>query len=414
MVTDQPLKTGNPPHAALNHCMVVHAYYPLSETRVEREAHALIADGHRVDVICLRDDGDLPLERVEQVTVYRLPVRRSQRRGLFVQLFEYLAFFVLVFFKLSTLHREQRYDTIQVHNLPDFLVFATAVAKLRGARIILDLHDLMPEFYASRFNTDLTSWPVRLVIWQEQLSCRFADHVITVSDHWRETLIQRGVPPAKCSVVMNVADERIFQWSDAHLYNGRAHDRFRMIYHGTIVQRYGLDLAVQAVDKVKYRIPGVQLIILGKGDYVDTLIEMVQRLNLGHHVTIYNELRPAQELPDIIRTADLGIVPYRNDTFTDGLLPTKLMEYAALGLPAIAARTSAIASYFEGTMVAFFEPGSADSLAETILALYEAPEQLERLAHGARIFNQRYCWSQIGAQYSSLVTELNSERALAA
>ena len=42
------------------HCMIVHAYYPVGETRVQREALALIDAGYAVDVICLREQGEAP------------------------------------------------------------------------------------------------------------------------------------------------------------------------------------------------------------------------------------------------------------------------------------------------------------------------------------------------------------------
>lgn len=388
------------------HGMVVHAYYPLSETRVEREAQALIRHGYDVDVICLRHDGEPAVETVDGVTVYRLPVQRQKGRGLAVQMLEYLAFLALAFARLVALHRRRRYRVVQVHNLPDFLVFAALWPKLTGARVILDLHDLMPEFYAGRFNRSLTSWPVRLVRWQEQLACRFADHVITVSDHWRQALIQRGVPAQKCSVVMNVADERIFHVPEHADRRPPGDSKFRLIYHGTIVQRYGLDLAIQAIHQVRHDIPGIHLTILGQGDHVDTLVQMTRELGLDEHVTLYNEMRPAEELPEIIRTADAGLVPYRNDAFTDGLLPTKLMEYAALGLPAIAARTTAIEAYFSGTMVEFFRPGDVDDLARCIRTLWNSPKRLAELARGSARFNQRYNWAELGADYVALVERL--------
>lgn len=406
MANDVKGQIGHKTQAAFHHCMVVHAYYPLGETRVEREAQVLVQAGYQVDVICLRDDGERPVETIDGINIYRLPVQRSKRKGAAIQLLEYLSFFLLVFFKLSVLHWRQRYNVVQVHNLPDFLIFAGLIPKLTGAKLILDLHDLMPEFYASRFETDLTSRPVRLIIWQEQLSCRFADHVITVSEHWRQTLIQRGVAADKCSVVMNVADDRIFHWSADHAKPAGANGRFRLIYHGSIVYRYGLDLAILAIDQVKNDIPNIELVILGKGNYVDTLNQMVQELHLEQQVVIHNELRPTEELPEIINTADLGIVPYRNDTFTSGLLPTKLMEYAALGLPTVAARTTAIERYFNHTMVALFEPDDVNSLAQCLRELYASPERLAALVQGSKIFNERYCWLKIGAEYRELVKSL--------
>ena len=108
-----------------------------------------------------------------------------------------------------------------------------------------------------------------------------------------------------------------------------------------------------------------------------TLLELVEERRLNEFVTI-EKLHLAEELPDIIRSCDLGVVPYQNDVFTDGLLPTKLMEYAALGLPAIASRTTAIQAYFSDTNTEFFEPGNVNDLAQTNSLLTRQPSPVER------------------------------------
>ncbi len=394
------------------HCMIVLATYPLGETRVQREAEALIRHGYDVDVICARLPGETATDEHRGVRIYREEYRHSvgfaPRGGLVSDLFNYLRFFLSAALRLTRLHRRQPYDTVQVHNLPDFLVFSALGPKLGGVPVILDLHDLMPEFYAGRFGQGGNWLLTRLVGWQERLACRFADHVITVSEHWRQALIKRGVPAHKCSVVMNLADETIFHPPEHDRPRPPANSRFYMIYHGTIVERYGLDLAVRAVAQVRHDIPDVHLTILGKGPHTDALIRMAQDLDLNDHVTIYDELRPAEELPAIIRSADVGIVPYRNDVFTDGLLPTKLMEYAALGLPAIAARTSAIQAYFSDAGVEFFEPGDVDDLARCIRALHRSPERLKGLAQGSKQFTQRYNWATASAEYVTLVDRLGA------
>jgi glycosyltransferase involved in cell wall biosynthesis len=397
---------GNAPMKPRRHCMIVHAYYPLGETRVERQARALVLNGYEVDVICLCAAGEAPIQRDGEITVYRLPVRRHKGKGAAVQLLEYLLFLALAMTRLTQLHIRTPYRVVQVHNLPDFLVFAALPAKIMGARVILDIHDLMPEFYASRFETTLDSRSVRLVRFQERLSCRFADHVITVSEHWRKSLIGNGVSPHKCSVVMNVADDAIFYRPAEErplLLDPRG---LRIIYHGSLARHYGLDLAIRAVGLVREDIPGIHLMLLGDGDYVGELQQLIIQLGLENHVELINELRPSEELPGIIGTADLGIAPYRNDTFTDGLLPTKLMEYAALGMAAVAARTTAIESIFGGTMVELFEPGDVDSLAECLRSLYHYPERLAALRAGSALFNSQYNWTKIGAAYVAVVDRL--------
>jgi glycosyltransferase involved in cell wall biosynthesis len=394
---------------AKRHCMVVLARYPFAETRVQREAEALVKHGYEVDVICWRAKSEVAVDSYRGVRIYRewadTPLGSGSMASVTYLFPIYLSFFLSAAIRLTRLHWQRPYDTIQVHNLPDFLVFCALIPKLRGVPIILDLHDLMPEFFASRFGRDGNSVLARLVRWQERLACKFADHVITVSEHWRQDLIKRGVPAHKCSVVMNVADENIFHLSEANRPCLPKKDGLRLIYHGSIVYRYGLDLALRALDQVRQDIPNIHLTIVGGGEYKATLIQMIQELGLGRHVTV-DWFRIAEELPGVIRSADLGVVPYRNDVFTDGLLPTKLMEYAALGLPAIAARTTAIEAYFKDTMVGFFEPGDVDDLVRCIRMLYKNPERLAELAQGCQKFNQRYNWSKIGAEYVALVEHL--------
>jgi glycosyltransferase involved in cell wall biosynthesis len=391
--------------------MVVHAYYPLAETRVQREAETLVRAGFDVDVICLRDEGERPRDRWGGVEIHRLRAG-VDKRVLAAQLLSYLRFFVLATCRLTRLHLRRPYATVQVHNLPDFLVFCALVPKLRGVPVILDLHDLMPEFFAGRFAPDR---PVvaQIIRWQERLACRFADHVITVSEHWRQALVDRGVPAARCSVVMNLADERIFH-PPARPGPSRSRSSgapFRLLYHGTVTHRYGLDLAVRAVARLRDDITGIRLTILGQGDQMPELVDLVRELRLDGHVDLQDRLLPAEALPEVIAAADLGVVPYRDDVFTDGLVPTKLLEYAAMALPCVAARTTAIETTFGDSVVAYSAPGDVEALACTIRELWQDPAAAERLAAGSRRFTERHSWARAGRDYASLVASLSGRAA---
>lgn len=386
-------------------CMVVHAYYPVGEVRVQREAEALLNEGYDVDVVCLRIPGELAVDSYHGVNVYRLPVRRHKKSGALIQLLEYLMFFVLAFFKLTVLHLWRRYDLVHVHTPPDCLVFVALVPRLTGCPIILDIHDLMPEFFASRFGVSRNSLPVKLVYWEERLACRFADHVITVTEHWRQSLIRRGVPACECSVLMNLADPRIFKRPAQTQPKVGDNHRFRLIYHGGIPQRYGLDLVLRAIARVRGAIPGIHFTVIGRGEYLDQLLDLTTELGLEECVS-FEKFMPVEDLPASIVTADLAVVPYRDDVFTDELLPTKLMEYAALGVPAIASRTMGISAYFDDTMVQFFTPGDLDELAQCILELHQDRSRLAKLACNITRFNDHYNWPDQRASYLRLVDQL--------
>jgi len=387
------------------HCMVVHAYYPIGEPRVQREAEALVSHGYEVDVICLRQLQEPSRAVVQGINVYRMPIRRHKGRGTGLQLLEYLLFFGLAFWRLSILHLRRRYRVIQVHNPPDFLVFAALIPRLMGAKVILDLHDLTPEFYASRFKQGMDSYAVRLVRWQEKLACRFAHRVITVTEPWCQTLIQRGVPPEKCGVVMNVADHRLFQ-RDLPRPRPSPDNNFHLFYHGTLAWRYGIDLTLRAVASLRDELPGLHLTVHGRGEFLGELQCLAQELKLGEFVHFSTDYVPLRELPALIASADLGLIPYRRDVFTDGILPTKLMEYVAMGVPAVAARTFAIQAYFDEKMVRFFAPGDVDDLARCIRELYHDRKELAALAHNADRFNQKHNWRVQSAQYVDVVEHL--------
>lgn len=385
--------------------MVVYAYYPLGETRVQREAEALVSHGFEVDVICLRDKAsEAAQEDVNGVHVYRLPIERLKRDSFAKLFWDYLVFFIVAMFAVSRLHVTKRYQVIQIHNLPDFLVFCAWLPKLMGAAIILDLHDLMPEFYTSRGGRDKNSRGARLVMWQEKVSCRFADHVITVTELWRQTLIARGVPAEKVSVVMNVADDRIFCGQAAH--KGVSNGHFKLVYHGLQVQRYGLDLVLQAIARLRTEIPNIQFLLHGNGEYHRTLQRMATELNVDELVAFSKHFVDVSELPILISKADIGVVPYRRDNFTDGILPTKLMEYVAVGLPVIASRTPVIETYFDETMVEFFTADNVDELVACIRKLYRDPVRRAALVQNANRFNEQYNWTKLGGEYAALVERL--------
>jgi len=380
--------------------MVVDAGWP--DTRVEREAHAAQRAGYRVDVICAGEPGQASHEVIDGLRIRRLPLRRRRGMGLSAQLWEYAAFTLLATAHVLVRESAGHYDVVHVHNVPDFLVAVALPARLRGAKVILDLHDLMPEFFESRFGGARARRWGRLLRLQERLATRLADEVITVTELWRDRLIRRGLPADKVHVVMNLPDDDVFRPLPRPAR--QPGEALRLLYHGTVSHRYGLDVLLDAVDRARREVP-LSLTVHGQGEYLAELRDQARRLQLGPVVTFSDRMLPTQELVPLLQDADVGVVPNRNDLFTNEILPTKLLEYAATGLPAIVSRTDAVERYFDGTMVRYVRPGDVQDLADAIAEMYADPGARRSLAANALTFAKQHSWPVMAERYVTLLNE---------
>lgn len=386
-------------------CILRHGFYP-SDVRVRREVNALVAAGFEVDIVALRRPGQLGKEEVNGATVYRIPVAHERSRHRLRYFFQYSASFALIAALASALYLRRHYDLVQVNTMPDFMAFAALVPKLLGARLVLDIHDLMPEIYMTKFQVPPSHPIVRLLKLQEGASMGLADQVITVIEELRQILVerhgQRDIP-----VIMNCPDGSVLPRRAPVPPSNARDDRFVLLSHGVIVERLGYDTAIRAVALVQERIPGIELRIVGPGVYAEELKTLAASLGVSSRV-YFTGLVPLDQIPDLVAQADLGVVANKNDGSADIMLPTKLLEYAWLGKPAVVARTATIARYFDDTMVSYFTPGDVHQLADRILELYRHPEWRYALAVNAGRFFEEHNWAAEAARYCGLLETLGN------
>ncbi len=386
-------------------------------------AEALVERGYGVDVLCLQQPGQSANEVLYGVNVVRLPETRHQGKGALAYLKEYARFFFLAAAELRRRHRSAPYSLVQVHNPPDALVFSTLA--IQGLRrripVVLDLRELVPELFMSRFNLARTSFVVRTLTAVERWSCRYASAIFVLHDRHRRIMAGRGIPEDKLTQVMNCPDERIFcvgaasagvpagRALTASRRNGHGGDAFTVVINGGIFLRYGVDLLVRAIALVRAEIPGICLEMYGAGDYRPELERLIADLDLGDAVHLHGQ-RPIEEMPAAIAAANVGVAPLRQDVFTDCGLPTKLLEYVALGVPAIASRTATTADYFDDSMALLFEPGNAEDLAAKLLQVYRDPAGAAARAECARAFTARYNWRTESAAYVQTIEHLLTQK----
>jgi glycosyltransferase involved in cell wall biosynthesis len=384
-------------------CMVAFTQY-LMDNRVRREAEALVDRGDEVDVICFGKDGEKKVETINGVSLFRISVMRYKGTSAVRYLASYALFFIAAFLKISFLHLRKRYDVIQVHTMPDFMVFVAVIPKILGAKVILDVHDLMPELFMSKFGEGRIKWMISLVTYVEKRSIAFAHKAIAVSKPHLNALLEHGNPEVKFITLLNVPDPKIF--GPGQKAEPVSNNRFRLIYHGTVSERYGLDVAIRAVSLARKEIPRLEFQIVGDGDDRQRIAAMINELKLSDCVEISKKYVPIDLIPSIIEQANVGIVPILNDQFTRCTLPVKVLEYVLLEKPVIASRIEGLEFYFNDSMVLYFRPGDEVELANRILEVYRNPQKVEQLVSNANRFNKEFNWDTQKKIYYGLIDSL--------
>jgi glycosyltransferase involved in cell wall biosynthesis len=374
------------------------------DTRPRRHATALAEDGWDVEVLCARDAGEPKRERLGAVTIRRLPARR-RRGGKLRYVFEYGSFGAMAFGVLAAMHARRRYDLVWVFGIPNILVRAAAVPRLGKARIVLDVRDPMPEFFMSKYGLPADHRLVRALRAEERVSCRYASRVVTVHDAMKALLLRTGVGPEKISVVMNAPDPAVF---DAAAGGGTRDPGDRtVLYAGTVAARYGVDALVRAVARVQDRVPGVRLRVVGDGDLVPELRRLARELGIADRV-LFDGPVPLDRIPAIVRASWVGAQPHPDDPLIRLTLPTKVLEWCALGLPVICSETDALRTTFGGDDITLLAPGDFESLCDALVAAHADPPALAARAARAQAAVRRFDWEH---ERKNLLAVANAPRA---
>ena len=386
--------------------MIAHSYYE-EDPRVRRQAEALVASGRDVDVLALRRPGDHPGGVVDGVNVRHLDVQRHQGAGLPTYLREYLSFLVRAALAAIGAQRRRRYALVQVHSLPDFLVFAALPLRLVGVPVLLDLHEAMPEFFRSRFQRAQRPMVNRLVLLQERLSIAAATEVLTVNEALRDRLVRLGVDADRVTVIINSPSLRRF--------NPEAHPRrafmvdgtLKIVYAGALTPTYELDVLLDAVARLRADRPDlpVRVDLFGRGDSEPALRSQVARLGLEDSVVFHGRI-PIEMVPAAIAAADLGVAPTRRDRFTDISLSTKIFEYAAMGKPVVCSRLPMVERTFPAGAVLVYPPGDPAALAETLRTVVEDPAAREVSLRRMLSATRELAWEVEAPRYVSVVERL--------
>jgi len=360
----------------------------------------MAAKNINVDTLCLKENY---IPKDSKITLFHYPLPR-RRFGKLWNVFEYFLFFSYSFMYFTLFYFIRRWEVIHVHNMPDFLVFSAVVPKLFGSKIILDMHDPMPELYMSKYHSYENSLMVRWLKWLEGLSLKFADQVIIANEEFKKIFLSRHkIDQNKISVILNCPDPKIFSKDQ----RPKTNDHFTLLYMGTVEERFGLDIAVEAMRELIKEIPNIRFIIIPKleeeGEYLKNLKLKIKNAKLNIYIQFLSPL-PLEKVADQIRKADVGIVLAKNGVFTESIFPVKLLEFIQMKIPVIATRTKALSKFFDDKSLYFLPHNTSKDFSGALLALYKNPSLRRSLVKNASKYLEKHKWEKEKQKYYNIMS----------
>ena len=365
------------------------------DRRVWQESQALRDAGYDVSVVCPRGEKHdrEPYALIDGIEIHRFPLTAATG-GVSGYLREYSAALWRTW-RLS--RRLGRFDVVHICNPPDLLFLVALPHKLRGARLIFDQHDLIPELYLSRFRRgkDLL---YRAVLALERLTYRLADVVIATNESYRKAAIERGhKDPDRVFVVRSAPDLTRFTGGapDRGLKAGKEH---LLCYLGVMGPQDGVDYALHSLAALRgIRPDDWHAVFVGSGDCFDEMVALSRRLGLSDRVTFTGRI-PDDALLSYLATADVALSPDPRNPLNDVSTMNKVLEYMAVGCPIVSfdlreARVSA------ADAAVYAEANDTGAFASAVSTLLDDPaDRLRRGEIGRERISNGLSWDHSKVQ----------------
>jgi len=269
---------------------------------------------------------------------------------------------------------------------------AWALAKLKRARVFLQIKDLVPDAAVAAGMLAPGGRGARMGYALERMVYRRMDRIGVICEGFRSNLLAKGVPAAKVDLLPDYLDldfmqpaERVNGFRAAHRLTA---DDFVVTYSGSIALKQGLRVLVEAAATMAAE-RGVRFLLIGDGPYLADLQNAAQTL-AAHNLT-FLPLQPREMLPAQLGAADTLVITQRKGV-ADCVFPGKLLYYMAAGRPILAAvsedsETGSFINRYRVGMV--IEPENPRALAAGINALRAQPELASAMGAAGRATAER-------------------------
>ena len=377
--------------------LAVIAYTTLStDSRVLKECYAALEAGFKVDIYTLEHPENKNFPEFHIISSGKKQYKGNNKK-LFIK--AYLRFFLFCLISLTKNYFRKKYDVIHFNNMPNFLVFSSLVPKLLGAKIVLDIHDLMPEIFSAKFKMDRSNKLIKVLYLEERFSAKFASEIISTNRFHTRRFRENGIKNKRITEIVNVADHNVYYPSDGKMFDD---EKLIIAYPSTIAKRLGIDTLIQAMENICERKINMELRIYGDGEYKKELYEIINKKNLNDFIRMSDSFVGMKELSKEMDEAHIGVIPLPYDPSNDIAMPVKVYEYFAKKLCVVSSDLTLLKDYFDDKLV-FFKAGDAEDLSEKLIRLYNDRGDLKNYAEKGYAHYSERNWDYYKKKYQEIL-----------
>lgn len=239
--------------------------------------------------------------------------------------------------------------------------------------------------------------------------------VLTLSETLREYVIRLGADPSTTQVLPGGVDLRTFD--PARTDSQRMRDKYGLgkddlvlFFMGWIYDFAGLQEAVLELARYRDLRPDLKLLIVGEGDFYQTLQEIVWENHMQESVVFTGKV-PFTEIPELIAAADIALLPAHDNEIMRNAVPIKIYEYLAMHKPTICTKLSGIMREFGRNCGILYIEKPEDAVGA---AANLTREEVQILKKQAKAFIENYDWDKITVRFEETLTSLveNSQQAV--
>lgn len=376
-----------------------------ADRRVWNQAISLTDGGHDVTVICPVGKGyNMRRETIRNVDIlrYKIPKEISSWWG---YLIEYsISLFNMIFLLISS---NKKYDVIQICNPPDILFVPAYIYKMiHGCYIVFDQHDLVPEMVAVKFKKRHGFiWKIMKLL--EKITYSASDYIVANNLSVYDNAINRGrVPKEKVSIVRNGPRETDF--NKVIFQSSWKKKDFHIGYIGVIGEQDSVDILVKALKYVMDQgVSDFHCHIVGDGPALLDVIKLVGDLMINEHFTFHGFLQ-GESFFSVVSEFDIGVAPDSKNIYSDKCTLNKVVEYMALGIPAVMFPLTENIRTAKDTGI-YSADYTAEGLGEAILRIKSNKILCDSIGdQSRRLYLQELSWEKQSLNYLSLFEKIEN------